>query len=141
MGIICAGLAVVAIVLGMIFVHKKWLAVIVCERKEGAGQLTGQLRAGPSTAYLPNRPGLNKYTIDIDAGRLRLNHAAYNPDGGAWSLPPGGGKPAFYELNAAGTYTFFIHIGEQFGERDKLQLVNANWRKHIHFRYRCENID
>ena len=99
--------------------------------------LTGQLKCGTSSALLPNPKGQHRYTI-ISRGQLRLNHRAFNPDGGTWSLPPGHGKEGYFDMNYEGVYTYIINIGESYGKLDRLKLVNPSFWENVEFSYRVD---
>lgn len=126
---------IVLIVSGMVFLHKRFLRVIVCDNNEGAHELSGQFKAGVSSALLPNPKGVHTYRIMISNGKARLNLCSYNPDGATWSLPPNNNRQAHFDLDKGGTYTYEITIGDSFGENDRLELVNTNPRQTIRFSY------
>lgn len=56
--------------------------------------------------------GENLLLIKVIKGRLRLNHSAYNSDGGTYSCPPGGFQKQYYNLFENNTYELTFNISE-----------------------------
>lgn len=127
---------IVLILLIFIYLHKKFFSVIICKEGEGTHVLSGQFRTGKHIAFLPNPKGTHNYEITVNSGTLRLNHSAYNPDGGTWTLNPVQAKQVHFDLIKQETFAFSITIGESYGNNDRLELVNTNSRKAVTFTYR-----
>ena len=49
---------------------------------------------------------------------------AYNPDGGTWTLAPGGHQQAHYDINTGETVKIELFVGVNFGKEDQINLVN-----------------
>mgnify|MGYP001063307376 CR=1 FL=1 len=116
---------------------RKSFSVIHCTEKSGHFVLTGQLKNGISTAFLPNPRGEHKYIIN-SKGALRLNHHSFNPDGGTWSLPPGHGEREHFDIRYEGLYTYIINIRESYDKLDRLELVNPSLWEDVEFSYRID---
>ncbi|HOJ09347.1 MAG TPA: hypothetical protein PK733_01975 [Clostridiales bacterium] len=97
--------------------------------------LNGQLKRGFHYAILPSQTGLCRYIITVNHGELRLNHMAYNPDGGTWSCPPQNRQQAHYDLKQGEKYEIQLVIGESFNKPDIVVIVNKSMLNGAEFSY------
>lgn len=97
--------------------------------------LVGQLKRGCHYAMLPSRMGVCRYSITVNQGVLRLNHMAYNPDGGAWSCSPKGRQQAHYDLQQGQSYEIQLTVDENFQNADKVYIVNTSMLHGAEFSY------
>lgn len=131
-------LAGIVVFRAAVYIHKSF-SYIRCNAVGGSYTLKGQAKSGQSVALLPGT-GKCRYKIKVIKGNLRLNHNAYNPDGGTWSLPPGDGKKQHYALSNKGVYEFAIDVGYNYGEADRVELVNPRLWEDAEFVYSSEKI-
>ncbi|SCK02013.1 Universal stress protein family [uncultured Eubacterium sp.] len=96
----------------------------ICDEKGATVFLSGQLCKGADSCILPSIAGKCCYEIEVLKGKVRLNHMAYNPDGGTWTLEPGNHQRAHYDINAGETVKIELFVGVRFGEEDRIDLVN-----------------
>lgn len=96
----------------------------ICEENSATVFLAGQLCKGADSCLLPSRAGKGCYEIEVLKGKARLNHMAYNPDGGTWTLEPGNRQRAHYDICAGETIKIEVFVGVRFGEEDRLDVVN-----------------
>ena len=108
---------------------------LILEKDRDDILLKGQLRRGFHYAILPSRLGMCKYSIEVKNGSLRLNHTAFNPDGGTWSCYPQNRQRAHYDLLQGQTYEITVTVGTTFGKLDKIDIVNKSMTKNAEFTY------
>ncbi|WP_238859130.1 hypothetical protein [Clostridium sp. YIM B02569] len=66
-------------------------------------------------------------------------HRSFNPDGGTWSDPPSGDQEQHIDLYE-GEHTIKLSIEEHFGRKDKLTLVNTNFKNNVDINYSVNKI-
>ena len=101
--------------------------------------LVGQLNRGKASVELPTQKGINKYIITVTGGEIRLNHSSYNPDGHTWLTPPGNGQQHHIDLGES-THTLDIFVGEHYGKKNKIELVNISLFNNVEVIYSVEQI-
>lgn len=60
----------------------------VCKNLTDTITLSPQLSFQPSSCLLPVQPGECRYTFQVLAGKMQLNHTCYNEDSGIWDALP-----------------------------------------------------
>jgi hypothetical protein len=110
--------------------------VLHLEKSNDDITLKGQLRCGFYCAIFPSSLGIYKYIIKVTSGYLRLNHTAFNPDGGTWSCYPKNRQQAHYDLTQAQTYEITVTVGTSFGKTDRIDIVNKSMTKNAEFTYK-----
>lgn len=106
-----------------------------CKQSSDTVHLTGQLKRGAYSCKLPVMAGRNLFTIKMLVGELRLNHSSFNPDGGAYTAPPGGRLRQYYDLYEGNTYHLSFHVGEHFGRKDRIEVINPHMLNGAAFEY------
>nr|WP_236898347.1 voltage-gated chloride channel family protein [Clostridium beijerinckii] len=101
--------------------------------------LQNQFKLTKSSVELPNPKGENIYKISVKGGKVRLNHNSFNPDGCTWSAPPSGDQEQHIDLYE-GEHTIKLSIEEHFGRKDKLTLVNTNFKNNVDINYSVNKI-
>lgn len=101
-------------------------------------KLSGQFKRGTSELELESEMGINKYIISVSGGTARLNHSSYNADGHFYSLPPQNGQTAHRDLSI-GTHFITVDVGQSFGEKDKILIVNGSIYQAIQISYKKVN--
>ncbi|OIJ18692.1 hypothetical protein BKP45_15985 [Anaerobacillus alkalidiazotrophicus] len=102
-------------------------------------RMKGQFAARDSSFLLPVSPGTFIFTIDINKGKGKLVHGAFNPDGATWLHPPTN-RPSYYDLNE-GKHELKIDIQTSFGEVDRIEIVNPHYFKELVFSYDVKTIE
>ncbi|WMJ86782.1 hypothetical protein [Anaerocolumna sp. MB42-C2] len=97
--------------------------------------LSKQLSFKPYSCLLPIQHGECIYTITVLEGKMRINHSAYNPDGGTWSCPPSNRQRQFYDLVSGETKEIKLTIDKNYNELDNVEVVNCSLTKPLHFLY------
>lgn len=95
-------------------------------KNKGIVRLSGQLRPGSGFCLLPVSPGKCRCAIQVLEGDVRLNHAVFNPDGGAWSAPAPNNKHVHYTCHAGERCEIDLEIGYSFGRADHVNLENLH---------------
>ncbi|MCQ4637254.1 universal stress protein [Anaerovorax odorimutans] len=96
----------------------------ICKEHSATVYLSGQFCKGADSCLLPSAAGTCVYRIEVLKGRVRLNHAAYNPDGGTWTMEPGNHQKAHYNISAGESREIELFVGVNFGQEDRIDLVN-----------------
>lgn len=88
-------------------------------------QCSGQISLkGQHSCTLDISEGIHEIYIKVNAGKLRLNHGCFTPDGGTWLDEPANGRQAHYDLTAPQEYHITVDVQASFGRRDKISIVN-----------------
>jgi len=122
----------------IIIFFRKIFKEYIFEDQVGSCVLSGQLKRGLSSALLPNPLGMHAYTIRVNGGQLRLNHHAYNPDGGTWTIIPAVGEEEFINLDDNSDSIYMITIRESYGYHDRIELVNPSFWHDVVFSYKMD---
>ena len=113
---------------------------IECREMEGSVILSGQLRRGAYDCRFPSIPGQFVYEITVIQGKIRFNHASFDPDGGKWSMPPGEGQQAHYTLRPGQPHTIELTSGSSYHRLGQVEAVNPNLFYPARFEYRITAI-
>ncbi len=103
--------------------------------KSGRVTLVGQLRFGATFCLLPVVEGMNVIEITVHSGKIRMNHCAYNPDGGTWLSDPTGDPTPHINMEESDVKHFEIRIGRSYKKLDILQVVNRSFINPAVFEY------
>lgn len=106
-----------------------------CEYLDDIVTLNAQLNIGPNACLLPVQVGKCIYKITVIEGSLRMNHLSYNPDDGAWILPPKDNQPSHYDLNKGEEREVCLEVLISFGKMDHIEIVNTQRTKPLKFHY------
>lgn len=84
---------------------------------------------GQHSCIIETVEGINEIFITVSAGKLRLNHGCFTPDGGTWLSAPAGERKAHYNLEAPQKYHIIVDIQKSFGRLDRINIVNLRLLK------------
>lgn len=90
---------------------------------------------GQHSCILEMPEGINEIVIKVMAGKLRLNHGCFTPDGGTWLSAPTGGRKAHYDLSEPQEYHITVDIQKSFGRLDRIDIVNLSFFQQAVFDY------
>lgn len=90
---------------------------------------------GQHSCIIETVEGINEIFITVSAGKLRLNHGYFTPDGGTWLSAPAGERKAHYNLEAPQKYHIIVDIQKSFGRLDRINIVNLRLLKSAMFQY------
>lgn len=109
--------------------------VLKCRHMDDIVTLSGQMSFRSSSCLLPVQAGKCVYSITVLEGKLRLNHSAYDPDGGTWSAPPRNGQPEHYDLKKGEEREIRLEAGIAFRQLDQIEVVNPSMTSLLKFHY------
>ena len=80
--------------------------------------------------------GIHTILVNVDEGKIRINHCCYTPDGGTWLDVPNGNRNARYDITGGETKEITFDIRYSFGKLDRIEIVNCKFIKQAIFSYK-----